>query len=258
MTFVALLASTVVPLQFSPPTTFERRFIEVSRSTVRTVKGVESFHDHALDLKIRISGRNDELTAVDTTILRSKIRMSPNYKDYDRIPEFERLAKGTVARAMVDPNGAIHEMNVLKANSYEKGPCTGYSLSAAASYGLHGFYLPGGLMRMGGKWKADFSMKRPMEFFGITVPEKWFPVHFTLAKVKTMGGVPHALIKFSAAVSTEAEQSGKKFTMYFKEEGQGWINVKTGFPKEIRMVTKIQTTGDDNATTHRVTSVTAQ
>ncbi|MGV3614819.1 MAG: hypothetical protein ACO1SV_05720 [Fimbriimonas sp.] len=258
MTFVALLASTVVPLQFAPPPDFKRRFIEVSRSTVRTAKGVETFHDHALDLQVRISGRLEDLTAVDTTILRSKIRMSPNYRDFDRIPEFERLAKGTVARAMVDSNGAVNEMNVLKANSYEKGPCTGYSLSAAASFGLHGFYLPGGLMRQGGKWKADFSMKRPMEFLGITVPEKLFPVHYTLAKVKDFGGVPHALVKFTAAVETDAEQSGKKFTMYFKEEGQGWINVKTGFPKEIRITAKIQTTGDDNSTTHRVTTVTAK
>jgi hypothetical protein len=258
MPLVALLVSTVVPLQFSPPEQMKRRFIEVSRSTVRTAKGVESFHDHALDLQIRISGRLDGLTAVDTTILRSKIRMSPNYRDFDRILEFERLAKGTVARAMVDQNGAVHEMNVLKANSYEKGPCTGYSLSAAASYGMHGFYLPGGLMRLGGKWKATFNMKRPMEFLGITVQERDFPVQYTLEKVKDFGGVPHALIRFSTSASTEAEQRGKKFTMTFRQDGQGWINVKTGFPKEIRVVAKIQTTGDDSSTTHKVTTVTAK
>lgn len=257
MPFAALLLSSVVTLNFAPPADTERRFIEVSRSTVTSAAG-ETFHDHAVDFKIRISGRLGELSAVDTTILRSKIRISPNYKEYARVAEFERLAKGTVARAMVDPNGAIHEMNVLKAKSYEKGVFTGYSLSAAASYGLHSFYLPGGFMRVGGKWKADFSLKEPMAFLGITVPMEVHPVQYTLVAIKNFGGVPHARVKYSTAVETEAEQNGRHFRLKVNEEGEGWINAKTGLPKQIKRIAKIRATGQENSYTYRVTTVNAQ
>lgn len=252
-----MLVSSAVPLHFSPPDRFERRFIQVSRSTVSSSAG-ETFHDHAVDLKMRISGKLDGLTAVDTTILRSKIRMSPMYRQHARIPEFERLAKGTMARAMVDENGAVNKMSVLKAQSHEKGPFTGYSLSAIASFGLHSFFLPGGFMHVGGTWKAVYSMKEPMSFLGITVPDKEYPVTFKLAGVKNFGGVPHARITFSIDLETEAEEGGKKYTMFLKEEGFGWVNVKTGLPKEIKRIAKIRTKGENDSTVHRVTTVVAQ
>jgi hypothetical protein len=257
MSLIALLASTAVPLHFSPPDRFEKRFIEISRRTVDSPAG-ETFHDHAVDFKVRITGRHEGLTAVDTTILRSKIRMSANYRQHARIPEFERLAKGTVARAMVDENGAVNKMSVLKAQSYEKGIFTGYSLSAAAAYGLHGFFLPGGFMQVGGTWKAEASMKEPMSFLGVTVPDKAYPVTFKLVAIKNFGGVPHARITFRSSVETEAEDGTLKYKMFIKEEGFGWVNVKTGFPKEIKRITKIRTKGDDNSSIHKVTTVVAQ
>lgn len=249
--------SSAVPLHFSPPDRFEKRFIEISRSTVSSPQG-DTFHDHAVDFKVRITGRLDGLTAVDTMILRSKIRMSPAYREHARIPELERLAKGTVARAMVDENGAVGKMSVLKAQSYEKGAFTGYSLSAMASYGLHSFFLPGGFMQIGGTWKAEASMKEPMAFLGVTVPDKSYPVTFKLAGVKNFGGVPHARITFHTSAETEAEEGGKKYTMFIKEEGFGWVNVKTGLPKEIKRIAKIRRKGDYNSSTHRVTTVVAQ
>jgi hypothetical protein len=256
MALVAFLLTGVVPLHFMPPVDFERRFLYVFRSTTTSEAGTAN-RENRLDLKVRISGRNEDLTAVDTTILRARLKLTPNLADYPRRAQFERLAKGTLARAMVTPNGGVHEMNVLRTASEEKGLSCGATIAPLAAFSLHGFWLPGRLTRVGDTWKADFEVKRPLSFEGITAPEKTFPVHYTLTEVREFHGVKHARIRFRLTASTDAEKDGRHFVVDMKEQGEGWINVKTGFPRQIRSTAQIATRGDYQMRSQRVITVTA-
>jgi len=254
---LALLIATAVPLHFNPPVDFEKRYHRKLQVTY-LIKGQTVHTGHDLDLKIRISGRDGEITAVDTTVLKAKLLMSPYMPHYDRREELERAAVGSVARAMVDPHGGVGKLSVLRGDTGEKGTHMPATIAWNSAANLHAIMLPARFVRVGETWKANYSIQEALAAAGITAPEKMIPVQLTLAEVKDIGGVPHARLKLIAEVETEAEKDGIKAFIRLKDKGEGWFDVKTGLPRRLTLSGDITATGDAPYRARRIITIAAK